>query len=206
MEAEPYLYQGAWHDVIRVAEESLPIAWQIGETNAILFGSAWLGLAYLKVGRLAEARRVTDRAIEHWQAGRDATPFSLTYLSIAAALARLAGGETQAALETARTALDYADRSHFRLEQGAAHRVLGQAHAATGNPAEADAAFRESLGILESIRCWPELGQTLLAYGQFKLRSSDPVQGRALIERARAIFETIGATGWVHETQAALGI
>jgi hypothetical protein len=26
MEAEPYLYLGAWNDVIRVAEESLPIA------------------------------------------------------------------------------------------------------------------------------------------------------------------------------------
>lgn len=205
MEAEPYLYKGAWNDVIRVAEESLPIAWQIGETDVIVFGSAWLGLAYLKVGRLAEARRVIDRAIAQWQASRDSTPFSLTYLSIAAALTRVAEGKTEAALEAARTALDYADRSHFRLEQGAAHRVLGQAHAATGNPAEADAAFRESLGILDSIRCWPELGQTFLAYGQFRLRT-DPVQGRVLIERARTIFETIGAIGWVHEAQAALGI
>jgi tetratricopeptide (TPR) repeat protein len=205
MEAEPYLYQGAWTDVIRVAEESLPIAWQIGETDVILFGSAWLGLAYLKVGRLAEARRVIDRAIAQWQASRDSTPFSLTYLSIAAALTRLAGGETEAALETARKALNYADRSHYRLEQGAAHRVLGQTYAATGNPTEADAAFRESLGILESIRCWPELGQTLLAYGQFKL-GWDPVQGRVLIERASAMFRDIGAAGWVDEAQAALDI
>jgi len=204
MEAEPYVYQGAWNDVIRVAEESLPIALQIGETNVILFGSAWLGLAYLKVGKLADARRVIDGAIEHWQASRDSTPYSLTYLTIAAALTRLAGGETEAALETARKALDYADRSRFRLEQGAAHRVLGQAYAATGNPVEAEAAFRESLGILEAIRSWPELGQTLLAYGQFKLRRDD-VEGPALIERARAMFEEIGATGWVDEAQAAIG-
>jgi adenylate cyclase len=203
MEAEPYVYQGAWNDVIRVAEESLPIALQIGETNVILFGSAWLGLAYLKVGRLADARRVIDGAIERWQAGRDSTPYSLTYLTTAAALTRLAGGETEAALETARKALDYADRSRFRLEQGAAHRVLGQAYAATDSPAEADAAFRESLGILEDIRSWPEVGQTLLAYGGFKLRSN-LVEGRALIERARAMFEEIGATGWVDEAQAAL--
>jgi class 3 adenylate cyclase/tetratricopeptide (TPR) repeat protein len=203
MEAEPYLYQGAWNDVIRVAEESLPIAWQIGELNPILFGSAWLGLAYLKVGRLAEARRVIDRAIEQWQTSRESTPFSVTYLTIAASLTRLAGGETDAALETARKALDYADRSRFPLEQGAAHRVLGQAYAATGNPVEAEVAFRESLGILESIRSWPEVGQTLLAYGQFKLRGDD-VEGRALIERARATFEEIGATGWVDEAQAAL--
>jgi adenylate cyclase len=205
MEAEPYLYQGAWNDVIRVAEESLPIAWQIGETNVILFGSAWLGLAYLKLGRLAEARRVIDRAIEHWQASRDSTAFSLAYLSTAAALTRLAGGENDAALETARKALDYANRSRFRLEQGAAHRVLAQTYAATGNAAEADAAFRESVGVLESICSWPELGQTLLAYGQFKLRGN-PVEGRALIERAKATFEQIGATGWVVEAQAALGV
>jgi len=203
MEAEPYVYQGAWNDVIRVAEESLPIAWQIGEINVILFGSAWLGLAYLKVGRLAEARRVIDRAIEQWEASRDSTPYSLTYLTTAAALTRLAGGETEAALETARKAIDYADRSRFRLEQGAAHRVLGQAYAATGNRAEADTAFRESLGILEGIRSRPELGQTLLAYGQFKLHD-DHVEGQALIERARAMFEEIGATGWVDEAQAAL--
>jgi class 3 adenylate cyclase/tetratricopeptide (TPR) repeat protein len=203
MEAEPYLYQGAWNDVIRVAEESLPIAWQIGELNPILFGSAWLGLAYLKVGRLAEARRVIDRAIQQWQGSRDSTPFSLTYVTIAAALTHLAGGETDAALETARKALDYADRSRFPLEQGAAHRVLGQAYAATGNPAEAEAAFRKSLEILEGIRAWPEVGQTLLAYGQFKL-GGDDVEGRALIERARATFEEIGATGWVDEAQAAL--
>jgi tetratricopeptide (TPR) repeat protein len=158
---------------------------------------------YLKVGRPAEARRVIDRAIEQWEASRDSTPYSLTYLTTAAALTRLAGGETEAALETARKALAYADRSRFRLEQGAAHRVLGQAYAATGNRAEADAAFRESLGILEGIRSWPELGQTLLAHGQFKLHD-DHVEGQALIERARAMFEEIGATGWVDEAQAAL--
>ena len=45
--------------------------------------------------------------------------------------------------------------------------------------------------------------QTLLAYGQFKSRN-DPAEGRALIERARATFEKIGATGWVVEAQAAL--
>jgi hypothetical protein len=32
----------------------------------------------------------------------------------------------------------------------------------------------------------------------------DPVEGRRLIERARAVFEQIGAAGWVAEAQAAL--
>jgi len=38
---------------------------------------------------------------------------------------------------------------------------------------------------------------------QFKL-TDDPGEGRTLIERARATFEQIGATGWVKEAEAAL--
>lgn len=204
MEGEPYIYQGAWDDVIRVAEESLPVAWRIGETAVILFASAWLGLAYLKVGRLGDARRVLDRALEHGKVSRQSTPYALSYATVAAALTRLAAGEADTALETARRALDFADRSGFRLEQGAAHRALGQAHAATGHRVEADAALRRSLEILEGIHSWPEVGQTLLAYGQFKL-GEDPAEARALVGRARALFEKIGATGWVAEAQTALG-
>ncbi len=48
MEAEPYYYKGLWENVVSVAEESLPIAWEIGEHTVIVFVSAWLGLAHLK--------------------------------------------------------------------------------------------------------------------------------------------------------------
>ena len=88
----PITIKGAWNDVIRVAEESLPIAWEIGETNVILFGSAWLGLAYLKVGRLAEARRAPSSA-SHTARRRFAAPSPLTYPPPRAALTHLAGGE-----------------------------------------------------------------------------------------------------------------
>jgi tetratricopeptide (TPR) repeat protein len=205
MEAEPYVYKGAWVEAIRVAEESLPIAWQIGETNVILFASAWLGLAHLKVGNPAEARRVVDGAIEYGQTSRDSTPFALTYLTIAAALTRLAEGAAEAALEQARRALDYADRSRFPLEQGAAQRALGQAYAATGNRSGADPAFRASLAILDNICCRPEVGQTLLAYGRFRL-DEDPAEGRVLIEGSCAVFEEIGADGWLGEARSALSM
>ena len=45
MEAEPFMYQGAWADVVRVAEAALPGAWEIAEINPILFASGWLGSA-----------------------------------------------------------------------------------------------------------------------------------------------------------------
>ena len=160
-----------------------------------------LGLAYLKLGRLDDARRTVDRAIQHWSA--TSTAFSLAYATTAAALIWLAEGDLDAAVETARRAVAFAEQSRFRLEQGAAHRVLGQTLAATGNRGEADAALRRSLEILEDIRSLPELGQTLLAYGRFKA-DEDPSGGRRLLERARAIFAEIGATGWLAEAVAAL--
>lgn len=112
-------------------------------------------------------------------------------------------GETAEALAAARKALEVADRSRFRLEQGAAHRVLGQVHEAMGNRSEADTEFRQSLEVLAEIQSRPELAQTLLAYGRFQF-ADDPGTGRAFIDRALGLFEEMDATGWIEEARAAL--
>jgi tetratricopeptide (TPR) repeat protein len=168
----------------------------------IFWISAWLGIAYLKVRRLEDARRVLRRALKESQA-RSAAPWSVSYLHIAVAQLHLALGESDKALGTARKALELAERSRFRLEQGAANRVLGQVVEAMGSREEADAAFRLGLQILGEIQSRPELAQTLLIYGRFKA-ADDPAGGRTLIERALSLFEEIGATGWINEARAAL--
>ncbi len=119
-------------------------------------------------------------------------------------LAYLADGEVESALALAPQALDLAERSRFGLEQGAAQRALGLAQEAGGDREAAERAFRRSLEILAGIQSRPELGQTLLAYGRFKL-AHDRAEGRRLIERARATFDEIGATGWLAEAEQALG-
>lgn len=91
----------------------------------------------------------------------------------------------------------------FRLEQGAAHRALGQALEADGQVTEAEASYRWSLEILEGIQSLPDLGQTLLAFGRFRL-ADDRAEGRRLVERARAIFDKIEAIAWAQEAEAAL--
>jgi class 3 adenylate cyclase/tetratricopeptide (TPR) repeat protein len=203
MEAEPYIYMGRWEDAVRVAEESLPIAWEIGEDTVMLFVSAWLAQAYLKLGRFDDARRVIVRALQ-WSEGHiNAVPFSLSYTSVARVLVHLADGELPEALARARTAVRLAEQSQFRLEMGASHRALGMAHEASGEREDAEHAYRTSLEILGDDRPRPEFGQTLLAYGRFK-RGDDAAEGRRLLERARALFAVIGASGWVAEADAAL--
>jgi tetratricopeptide (TPR) repeat protein len=130
-------------------------------------------------------------------------PFAFAYASMARALAHLADGELHQALERGRLALEIAERSRGPLEQGAAHRVLGEIHEALGSREESEGAYRRSLEILEGIQSLPDLGQTLLAYGRFQL-ADDPDAGRTLIERARALFAQIDATGWVREADLTL--
>jgi hypothetical protein len=72
-----------------------------------------------------------------------------------------------------------------------------------GDRAEADAAFRRSIEVLEEIQSRPELAQTLLAYGRFR-RGDNTLENRALIERALRLFEQMSATGWIEEARAAL--
>jgi class 3 adenylate cyclase/tetratricopeptide (TPR) repeat protein len=203
MEAEPYIYEGLWEQVVRVVEEGLPVAREIGEWLVVSFCSCWLALSYLKLGRLEDAKRVLDRALEDSEA-RNFIPFLKCYLQITVAHLHLSLGEPDEALGAARNALEMAESNCFLLEQGAANRVMGQVYESVGNREEADAAFRHSLQVLEGAEIRPELAQTLLAYGRFKAGGDDPMGGRTLIESALLLFEEMGATGWIDEARAAL--
>ena len=169
----------------------------------IFFSSSWLGIAYLKLGRLEDAKRVLVRALKESQV-RSFWPFLITYLQIPVAHLHLSLGEHDKALGAARKALELAESNQLSLEHGAANRVLGQIQEAMGSREEADAAFRHSMQVLEGIQSRPELAQTLLAYGRFKAAGDVPAEGKTIIERSLRLFEEMGATGWIDEAQAAL--
>jgi tetratricopeptide (TPR) repeat protein len=203
MEAEPYMYKGLWEDVARVAEESLPHGWEIREWPPIFWASAWAAIAYVRLGRLEDARRLLARALPECEAQGASAVWMLAWLQMALAQLRLAEGDAASALDAARRAAEITETSHFGLERGATLRVLGQVSAAAGDRDAADVVFRQSLEVLEAIQSRPELGQTLLAYGRFRW-GDDEAAGRALIERALGLFEHMNATGWIAEARAAL--
>ena len=202
MEAEPYMYKGLWREVVRVSEEGLPLCWEIREWGPVFWVSAWAGIAHVKLGQPDHARRLLDPAIPECEALRTFA-WTMMWLQMALAELELSVGDVPAALTAARRAVSGARDSHFRMEQGAALRVLGQASTAMGDREAADEAFRQSMDILEAIQSRPELAQTLLAYGRFRSRGGAP-DGRVLIERALALFEEMDATGWIAEARAAL--
>ena len=148
MEAEPYYYRGLWDEAVRAAEEALPVAWEIGEWGVVFFSSGWLAIAYLKLGQPDKARRVLDRVFNE----------------APARIYKLLGERDPVRADRPRSdPFDHRSTRRgpehcspgacrrgarwLRLEEVAAHRVLGQVHEAMGDRAEADAAFRRSLEV-----------------------------------------------------------
>src|SRR5262245_564404 len=208
MEAEPYMYMGLWDKAVEVAEKWLPVAWEIREWPVVHWSSAWLAIAFLKRKRPEQAKQILDRVFAEVPARAldNRSSFAMPYSHMAVAQLHLETGHPNLALNAAQQAVVSSQQIDAPLEEGAAHRVLGQVYEAMGAPhAEADAAFRRSLAVLEKIESPPELAQTLLAYGRFR-RGDNSRQDRALIERALRLFQEMGATGWVQEARAALNL
>ena len=116
MEAEPLYYRGLWDEAIRTAEKALPVAWEIREWAVVLFSSAWLALACLKLKQLDKAQRVLERV--YIKAPH--LSFSIQYAQIAYAEVQLATGRLGEALNTVRQALTVAQNCRFPLEEDAA--------------------------------------------------------------------------------------
>src|SRR5205814_3101410 len=137
-------------------------ACEIQEVVAVIFASAWLTIAHLKLGQPDNAKRVLDRVFKEAPLRAIGPPgvHGVVFVQIALAKLRLDLGDTGQALTAANTAVNMAEQYRLGLEQGAACRVLGEVHQAMGARSEADAAFRRSLEVLDEIQSRPELVQT----------------------------------------------
>src|SRR5215472_8248548 len=124
MNSEAYLYKGDWPAVVRIAESALPAAWEIREWTVVVWASAWLAIAYLKLGKTADAKQVLDKVFREVPLRTWPTSgmHAVAFLQIALAQTHLADGNMGPALSTARTALRVAEQYQVRLEEGAAHR------------------------------------------------------------------------------------
>lgn len=199
MEAEVFFYKGLWQQAIDVVEREIGSAWAAGAFDVLLWTHAWAGIAHLKLGRPDRADELIGRAMSEVvpKVGQE---FPKMYFLIALAHLQLARGDAQAAADSARQALEYAENSRSSLEEGASHRSLAEAYERAGSREDALAHHERSIAILGAIQSPPELAQSLLAHGRC-LTAFDREAARTQLGRAMEFFERLGAVGWVDEVR-----
>ncbi|PBC09161.1 AAA family ATPase [Mesorhizobium sp. WSM3859] len=202
MEAESWFYKGLWQRTVQVVEQNLSTAWENGRWSVVLWASGWAAIACLKLNRISDARAFLDPVMKT-VARRLDDDFCKIYPHIALSQLHLAEGDAAAGLQAAERALELAERVTARLEIGAARRALGQAYEASGDRQSADAQFRRSVDLLQTIQSRPELAQSLLAFGRFEL-TTNRGNAKKLLHGALELFKEIQADGWMTETQNAL--
>lgn len=202
MESEPYMYMGLWERAVEAAEAGLPTAWEIGYWRVVMFASAWATIAYTKLGKFRDAEELIGRALKGADP-RTGDNYCRVYSRFALSTLRLAQGQIDSALQAAQAAAELTDQASMALEYGVVPRVIAQACEAKGYRDDAERQFRRSLELLSGIQSKPELAQSLLAYGRFKLEDDDS-EGRRLLAQALDIFHDINAPGWAEEVHAAL--
>ena len=182
----------------------LPVAWEIGEWDVVLWSSAWVAIAYLKLGRPADAQTGSRSGVQCSALRAAQSRMASHTAQIALAKFHLAAGDNDQALSCG---LRGASSCRSRPLASRARRGPPRPRAKSTRPWATGP--RPTLRSAAASRCWreiqsrPELAQTLLAYGRFR-RGDNTLEDRAMIERALALFEEMNATGWIEEARAAL--
>jgi tetratricopeptide (TPR) repeat protein len=115
----------------------------------------------------------------------------------------LARGDLLAAAEHAEQAM--AALSEGDILARATHQAtLGRIRAAQGRADEAETLFREGLEVLEHREYPIDLALALLRYGEALALLGDHPRARSILDRARALFDGMGATRFVEEAGARL--
>jgi tetratricopeptide (TPR) repeat protein len=197
MESEVFYYKGLWQQAIDVVERGIRSAWDTGAFQVLLWTHAWAGIAHLKLGRPDRAEQLIGR-VKGEVLPTVGQTYAKIYFLIGLAKLQLVRGEARTAAETARQALALAESSQSILEEGAAHRTLGEVCERAGSGTEALAYHERSIAVLGAIQSPPELAQSLLAYGRC-LSASDREAAREQLRLALGMFDRMGAVGWSQE-------
>lgn len=157
--------------------------------GGLALGYANLGEVYLKQGRAEEARGFLERAIALCTEGRG-PGYLLPDVWRMLAEFHLGRGDVDEARAAAREALAQAEERGDRTRVGAALRVLGEALAAAGDAAEADARLAAAVEVLEAVDYPLELARACAARARHLERRGDP-EAPALAARAEALMATV---------------
>ena len=164
--------------------------------------SSLLGLTLALSGRLDEAMPLLKDGV-HLSEVLDVKAY-LALWTLHWAEGLMAAGEDERAREMARHALDLAGSHKERGHQAWAWRLLGDLASRRGAPAlaEAEAHYREALGIAEELRMQPVVAHAKLGLGRVMRLAGDRARAEEYVVTAFMSFRGMDVPYWVKKCGA----
>jgi HTH-type transcriptional regulator, quorum sensing regulator NprR len=143
-----------------------------------------LGLAYAENNDNDRAEKTLTQARDIAERTGDASSASMALASLSRV--QLAQGATDKALDSARSALTYAEQTHSDDAIGRAHLALGEALSAAGKSGDADKSFSKGLDLLEKSGSPNELTRAYEHYADLLAQRGDTKRAFDYLKKARA--------------------
>jgi tetratricopeptide (TPR) repeat protein len=199
-----YLAQGDLEHAIRVFDQGLALCRASGERSWLRWIAAGLGAASALQGRLAEGRALLEEAISVAirTGGLHSHAHRVAWLS---EVCRLAGRGEEAG-QHAHQALDLARQHKERANEALALHQLGvvQAHADPPDAAQAEAHYRQALGLAKDLGMRPLVAHCHLGLGRLYYQTGRGEQARAALAAAIALYRAMDMAFWLPQAEAAL--
>ena len=197
-----YLRQGDPERALPWLERSLDGARRFNFEILSLIAAGFLGEARATCGATVEAFALLEQAAE--QAA------SIRFVSILPDILRALGegyllaGRLAEARHTAERVLQLTRAAGLRYAEADALRILGEVHA-RATPAEAgqaEASYREAVGIAEQIATPPLAARCHLGLGMLYRRTGQPESAQHHLATAATMFRDMGMRSWLEKAKA----
>jgi class 3 adenylate cyclase/tetratricopeptide (TPR) repeat protein len=195
-----HAFKGEPSEAIALLEPTLRICREKNFAGWTMRSATALGIAYALAGRPAEAISLHEEAIRLQEEAGALVNRGHWWTNLGEALLR--AGQTEEARRAGQEGLKFA-RAHAEQAQEASSRwVLGEV-AACQTPlarTEAETQLREAARLAETLGLKPLLGRCWMSQGVLARKLGDPEQAKTYLEKAVALFRSLGMT-WF-ETEA----
>jgi tetratricopeptide (TPR) repeat protein len=198
------LRQGDLHQALPLLERAAGICQEADLPFHFSLLALSLGAAYVLCGRVDEAVRLLERALE--QATSSSTLPIRNGQLFTLGEAHLHAGRLEEARTLAAPALEYFRTHQERGHEAYALRLLGDiaAHREPPQVEEAEASYRQALALADELGMRPLMAHCHLGLGTLYARTGQQEQARAELAAAIDLYRAMEMTFWLPQAEATL--